>query len=92
MEKSVGQRWGEFRHGVVGRLLAAPPDGVGAVKLELDRLASKSWRHPVSGEAVKFGMSTIERWYYQAKHEKSDVIAALSRKRRKDADRKCTRV
>ena len=87
MEKSVGQRWGEFRHGVVGRLLAAPPDGVGAVKLELDRLASKSWRHPVSGEAVKFGMSTIERWYYQAKHEKSDVIAALSRKRRKDADR-----
>ena len=31
------------------------------------RLAEKPWRHPTTGEFVRFGLSTIERWYYAAR-------------------------
>ena len=39
-------------------------------------LAAKAWRHPVSGMDVRFGVSTLERWYYAARR-KSDPVAAL---------------
>jgi transposase InsO family protein len=86
MQKPVGRRWAEFRHGVVGHLLAAPPDERGELRRELANLAARTWRHPVSGEAVSFGASTIERWFYRARGEGRDVIGALGRKRRSDAD------
>ena len=35
--------------------------------LQLERLAEKPWRHPTTGELVRFGLSTIERWYYAAR-------------------------
>lgn len=87
MDKPVGRRWAEFRHGVVGHLLAAPPSRRGELRRELAKLAEKTWVHPVKDQPVSFGASTIERWYYRARREKSDVVGALGRKRRSDADR-----
>jgi transposase InsO family protein len=75
--------WAQLRFGVIGHLLAAPPSA-GALGEELDRLASKNWRHPKSGAWVQFGRSTIERWYYRALAEPRDPVGVLSRKVRKD--------
>src|ERR1700687_5077076 len=58
-------RWAQLRFSVVGPLLASPP-AVGELYCEFERLAQKPWRHPISGEMVSFGASTIERWYYAA--------------------------
>jgi len=85
-ERSVSggdQRWAHFRFSVVGPLLAAPPQR-GELQGELKRLAGKKWRHPISGEWVSFGASTIERWYYQALREPTDPVGVLGRKIRAD--------
>lgn len=79
-------RWARLRFSIVGPLLAAPP-GRGDLRAELEKLAAKTWRHPVSGEAARFGLSTIERWYYAAKNERQDPVAVLRRRVRKDAGR-----
>jgi len=63
--------------------LAAPP-GRGELKAELKKLAGRRWRHPIRGEWVSFGRSTIERWYYAALREKMDPVKALKRKIRSD--------
>ena len=44
--------------GLVGGLLAAPPER-GELRGELKRLSAKKWRHPINGEWVSFGASTI---------------------------------
>lgn len=77
-------RWARLRFAIIGPLLAAPPDP-GALQHTLKRLAAQRWRHPVSGEPVRFGASTIERWYYAAKNAKSDPVGALRRAVRNDA-------
>jgi putative transposase len=77
------ERWAHFRFGVVGPLLAAPPDR-GALKAELEGLSGKRWLHPVTGEWVRFGASTIERWYYRALRARRDPVGVLCRKIRKD--------
>ena len=77
------QRWAHFRFSVVGPLLAAPP-GRGDLQGELKRLARKHWRHPVTGQWVRFGTSTIERWYYQALRAPKDPVGVLARKIRED--------
>lgn len=77
-------RWARLRFAIIGPLLAAPPDP-GALQHTLKRLAAQRWRHPVSGEPVHFGASTIERWYYAAKNAKSDPVGALRRAVRNDA-------
>ena len=56
------QRWAHLRFAVVGPLLAAPP-GKGERQAALRELAAKRWCHPISDQPVRFGMSTIERWY-----------------------------
>ena len=48
-------------------------------------MATRRWRHPITGEWAQFGLSTIERWYYLALHEKQDPMRALQRKRRADS-------
>ena len=48
-------------------------------------LAAREWRHPVSGEPVRFGVSTFERWYYRARKERHDPLTVLRRKLRRDA-------
>lgn len=77
------QRWAHFRFSVVGPLLAAPPQA-GDLRGELKRLALKRWRHPITGQEVVFGASTIERWYYRALRERRDPMRVLSRKIRED--------
>lgn len=81
--KAGDQRWAHFRFSVVGPLLAAPPKK-GQLRGELKRLARKHWRHPVTGDWVVFGASTIERWYYQAQRSPKDPVGVLSRKIRED--------
>jgi len=78
------QRWAEFRFSVVGPLLAAPP-ARGTLHATLVRLAATTWRHPITGEPVRFGVSTIERWYYTARGAPRDPVGELQRKLRKDA-------
>ena len=77
------RRWAHFRFMVVGPLLAAPPER-GELQEELDRLATKKWCHPITGEWLHFGASTIERWYYQVRKERRDPVGALGRKIRED--------
>src|SRR5687767_15878286 len=58
------ERWAHFRFSVIGPLLAAPP-ARGQLHDQLKDLAAKKWRHPISGQWVELGLSTIERWYYK---------------------------
>lgn len=76
-------RWARFRFSIIGPLLSAPPE-VGELQTELLELSKKEWRHPISGLPMRIGISTIERWLYQARH-KSDPVHALRTKRRSDA-------
>jgi len=80
---SGAQRWARLRFSVVGPLLASPPPA-GQLGAELERLARKHWRHPTKDELVQFGLSTIERWLYNARAT-NDPIGALRRKPRRDA-------
>jgi hypothetical protein len=59
------ERWAHLRFAVIGPLLAAPP-ARGDLKKELLALSEKTWRHPLTSEPLTFGLSTIERWLYQA--------------------------
>lgn len=76
-------RWARFRFSVVGPLLSAPPEG-GKLAESLMALSQKQWKHPVTGELVTFGFSTIERWLYQARKQ-DNPVTALRPKRREDA-------
>jgi len=80
---SSQERWSHFRFSVVGPLLAAPPER-GQLKAELKSLAAKEWRHPITGEAVYFAVSRIERWYYRARNAPTDPVGALRRRIRED--------
>ena len=77
--------WARLRFAVIGLLLAAPPPK-GRLRSELEQLARKVWQHPGGGE-VRFSVSTIERWYYQARSQDRDPVGALRRRRRSDAGR-----
>jgi len=78
------ERWAYLRFSIVGRLLAAPPER-GALQEELRRLADCEWRHPITGQLVRFGVSTIERWYYAARTENIDPVGVLKRRVRSDS-------
>jgi putative transposase len=77
------ERWARFRFSVIGPLLAAPPEW-GELRGQLKSLAAKKWLHPITGERVQFGLSTIERWFHTARNEKKDPVQALRRKIRFD--------
>ena len=78
------ERWAHLRFSIIGPLLAAPPP-LGQLKVELEALAAKTWRHPVTGQPCRFAFSTIERWYHRARRQQTDPVSALKRKVRKDA-------
>jgi putative transposase len=78
---SVRDRWARLRFSIVGPLLAAPPEG-GALRAQLQALAQKSWRHPATGLPVRFGYSTLERWFYAARRADDPVRALRERPRR----------
>src|ERR1700738_4067102 len=77
------ERWARFRFSVIGPLLAAPPER-GELQEQLKSLAAKRWHHPITGQRVQLGLSTIERWFYTARNEKKDPMKALRRKIRSD--------
>lgn len=77
------ERWAHFRFSVIGSLLAAPP-ARGQLQVQLEDLAAKKWRHPISGQWIELGVSTIERWYYKALHAKDGPVEVLKRKIRSD--------
>jgi len=77
------EQWARFRFSVVGPLLAAPPEP-GQLQKQLQSLAAKKWHHPITGQWVQFGFSTIEGWYYTARNEKRDPLQALRRQIRSD--------
>jgi len=83
-KRSVHERWAVLRFSVVGRLLASPPSR-GDLLEELKQLSDRTWVHPVTGQPTTFGLSTIERWYYQARRAEADPVGALRKKVRKDA-------
>jgi len=77
------EQWARFRFSVIGPLLAAPPER-GDLQEQLKSLAARKWHHPISGQQVQFGLSTIERWFYTARNQKQDPVEALRRKIRSD--------
>ena len=77
------ERWAHFRFGVIGSLLAAPP-ARGQLQAQLQALAQKKWRHPIGGQWFSPGLSTIERWSYQARDAKAGPVDVLKRKVRSD--------
>lgn len=76
--------WAHLRFSIVGSLLSSPPRR-GELRQRLVALAAKTWRHPVSGEDVRFAPSTIERWYYIALRAQRDPVGVLRRRTRRDA-------
>lgn len=80
----IHERWAHLRFAVIGWLLAAPPEK-GELKAAIADLASRTWQHPTTGKPVRFGFSTIERWYYRALRERADPVGVLRRKIRADA-------
>lgn len=79
------QRWARLRFAIVGPLLASPPP-VGQLHRAMRELSERDWSHPNTGLPVRFGVSTIESWYYDAK-DQQDPVSALCRQRRSDAGR-----
>lgn len=76
-------RWARFRFSIIGPLLSAPPDN-GELKQTLEELSKKQWRHPIAGTPISFSLSTLERWFYQARRN-TDPVNALRTKRRTDS-------
>lgn len=77
------ERWAHFRFSVIGALLAAPP-ARGQLQEQLKALALQKWRHPINGQWITLGRSTIERWYYKAHRGKDGPVEVLKRKIRSD--------
>jgi transposase InsO family protein len=67
-----------MRFSIIGPLLAAPPEA-GELGVRLRELAAQTYRHPTTGAPLRFGISTIERWYYSCR-EQPDPVAALARR------------
>jgi transposase InsO family protein len=78
-------RWARLRFAIIGPLLAAPP-APGALQRALSALAERTWRHPLTGLPVRFGASTIERWYYAARNA-ADPVTVLRNQVRRDIGR-----
>jgi len=60
-ELNSRDRWARLRLLIIGQLLAAPP-ARGELKQRLIELSRQTWRHPIRGGEVRFGVSTLERW------------------------------
>ena len=81
-DPSQRDRWARLRFSIIGPLLAAPP-AAGQLHAALALLCGKVWRHPLSGVDLRFGVSTVERWYYAARRAE-DPVAALANRLRGD--------
>jgi putative transposase len=79
-------RWARLRFAIIGPLLAAPP-AKGELQNTLRALSHRTWKHPTTGRAIKFGKSTLERWFYAARGASQDPVAVLKTRIRSDAGR-----
>src|SRR2546428_8043971 len=77
-------QWAQLRFAVIGTLLAAPPKK-GELHAALTALAARTWQHPIRGVPMRVARSTLERWYYHARHAPVDPVRALRRRLRRDA-------
>ena len=82
-EPSSYEAWALLRFAVVSPLLVSP-SGPGELQRALRKAASQAYTHPRTGEMVRFGLSTIERWYYLAR-DADNPVEALRRSVRSDA-------
>ena len=80
---SDNEQWARFRFAVIGPLLSSPPCK-GEFGHELRCVSAKLYKHPLTGAGVRFGVSTVERWYYAAR-DANDPLARLRNRVRKDA-------
>ncbi len=71
-------RWARFRFGIIAPLMSSPPEP-GELGAAINALAARPWRHPSTGETIRWSAKTIERWYYAARVQQ-DPIRALERK------------
>lgn len=71
-------RWARLRFSIIGPLLSSPADS-GDLAARIAELSARVWRHPTTGNAVRFSAKSIERWFYSARNEQ-DPIRALERK------------
>jgi putative transposase len=78
-------RWSRLRFAIIGGLLACPP-AEGELQGALEALAARTWRHPFTGLDIRFGTSTIQRWYYAARRA-ADPISVLRNQVRQDIGR-----
>lgn len=85
VKDDTAQRWARLRFAVVGSVISSPPER-GQLHKRLEKLSAELWQHPISGQWVRFGKSSIERWYYQAR-EAQNPIDELRRRTRSDAGR-----
>ena len=76
-------RWARLRFAIIGPLLAAPP-APGELGPRLRELAARTWQHPRTLQPVRFGVSTIERWFYAARRAGRDPVGALATRVRSD--------
>lgn len=82
--RSTAMAWAVMRFSIIGSLLARPP-AAGELEDALRALAEQPWQHPTDPDRhVRFGFSTIERWYYVARAA-ADPVDALCRSVRSDA-------
>jgi putative transposase len=77
-DPSVTRRWANLRFSIIGPLMASPPEH-GALAGRIAELAATTYKHPSTGEPMRYAVSTITRWYYAAK-DAADPIAVLARK------------
>ena len=75
--------WARLRFAIIGPLLAAPPRR-GELSGLLSELSKREWQHPSTGLPIRFGESTLERWYYLAKNTPQDPVGVLRRQVRVD--------
>jgi len=76
------EAWARLRFAIVGPLLASPPQGR-ELQLTLRQLSAREWTCPGHGTPIRFGVSTIERWYYAARNA-TDPLGALRQRVRTD--------
>lgn len=71
-------RWARLRFAIIGPLLSAPAEA-GELAARIADLAGRPWRHPATGDTIRFSFKSLERWYYTARNQQ-DPIQALERK------------
>lgn len=83
---SARDQWARLRLLIIGQLLLAAPPPRGELRQRLTELSAQTWRHPLHGGEVRFGVSTLERWLALARRS-PDPATLLATVPRADAGR-----